>query len=222
MTTFYLIRHGQTEWNREKRIQGQLDVKLSERGREQALLVGQALQGEGIELIYTSDLSRALETAAIIGRQLGIPVTGTLCDLREIHFGDWAGMSIAEIRTAEPEAFAKWQEDTVNQPVPGGESFQMMAERVMKCVTDLAVKHPRSKVAVVTHGGPVTYILGTIMKLTLEQRLQLKIANCSISIVQYQPRTDDWEVLQVNGTSHLDNEPILKQTRISDPPAGEE
>lgn len=204
MTTFYLIRHGQTEWNRERRIQGHLDVKLSDLGREQARRTGQALRGEGIEFLYASDLSRALETATIIAEQLGIPVTGTLCDLREINFGRWEGMSIEEIATAEPEAYARWREDTVNQPVPGGESFRMMAERVLRCMADLGEKHPRNKVAVVTHGGPVVYTLGTIMELNLEERLQLKIANCSISIVQYEPRTGEWKVLQVNDTSHLD------------------
>ncbi|MDI9568845.1 MAG: histidine phosphatase family protein [bacterium] len=204
MTTFYLIRHGQTEWNRERRIQGHLDVKLSEEGREQALRAGQALQGEGIEYIYSSDLSRALETATIIAQELEMPVAGTLCDLREINFGDWEGMSIEQIAAEEPEAFAEWREDTVNRPVPGGESFGMMAKRVLKCIIDLGKKHPENKVAVVTHGGPIVYTLGWIMKLTLEEQLQIKIANCSISIVEYDPQAGEWEILKLNDTSHLD------------------
>lgn len=204
MAIFYLIRHGVTKWNREGRIQGQLDVELAEEGRRQARRVGEGLVGEGIEYIYSSDLSRARETAQIIAGELRMSLTGTYRELREINFGRWQGMGIVEISEKYPQAYAHWREDMIGTPTPGGESFRMLAERSVKCIDHLAAKHPHGKIALVTHGGPIIYILGAIRKEDLKKRPPYKIANCSITTVSYNPSDDDWQVLAVNDIRHLD------------------
>jgi broad specificity phosphatase PhoE len=203
VTTFYLIRHGQTEWNREKRIQGQIDVQLSDRGRQQALLAGEALQGEGITYLYASDLSRALETANIISRIIGVPVFGTYPALREIDFGHWSSMTFDEIAANDPEALQRWRQDRVNTVVPGGESFKIMTDRVLRCMQELGNRHPNAKVAVVTHGGPIVYTLGTLLGFGEKELLKLSIGNCSISTIAYNAAQGQWRVIQINETGHL-------------------
>ncbi len=206
MAIFYLVRHGVTEWNRAKRIQGQLDVELAEEGRRQARRAGEALVEDGIEYIYTSDLGRARETAQIVATRLRLSIAGTCPELREINFGRWAGMSITEISERDPENYARWRENVIETPAPGGESFRMLADRSVKCIEHLAAKHPSSKIAEVTHGGPIVYILGAISKEDLIRRPPYKIANCSITTVCCDPVTGGWQVLQVNDTRHLDED----------------
>ncbi|NLJ33255.1 MAG: histidine phosphatase family protein [Firmicutes bacterium] len=204
MAIFYLVRHGVTEWNRQRRIQGQLDIALTKEGREQARRAGQALMGKGIEYIYTSDLGRARETAQLIAEKLQLPIAGTRRELREIDFGRWEGMTLDEIKEKEPEAYALRQENMIDTPTPGGESFRMMAERSLGCIQDLAARHPHDKIAVVTHGGPIIYILGAIEEENIQSRPLYKIANCSITIIGYNHDGDGWQVLKVNDTRHLD------------------
>ncbi|NLP18516.1 MAG: histidine phosphatase family protein [Firmicutes bacterium] len=206
MAIFYLVRHGVTEWNRERRIQGQLDVELTEEGREQARRAGRALVGEGIEYIYTSDLSRARETARIIAAELQIPIAGSRRELREIDFGRWEGLGIEEIGEKDPEVYARWRENRIEMPTPGGESFRMLADRSVKCIDHLAAKHPQDKMVVVTHGGPIIHILGAIMKEDLKKQPLFRIANCSITTVTYNPAEDDWQILAVNDIRHLNGD----------------
>ena len=137
MTTLLLVRHGETDWNAERRWQGHADVPLNERGREQARALAERLAGESIDAIYSSDLSRARDTADIVGARLDVPVAVDP-DLREIDVGAVEGLT-----AEESEAFDGWQ----------GEPHEAHSQRVLAAINRIAARHPAERILVVTHGG---------------------------------------------------------------------
>jgi probable phosphoglycerate mutase len=136
VTTLLLVRHGETDWNAERRWQGHTDVPLNARGREQAHALASDLADEPPHAIYTSDLSRARETAEIVGDALGLPVVADP-DLREIDVGSREGL------TAEEVGERPWD----------GESHEAHGVRVLRAVQRIAERHPGRRVLVVAHGG---------------------------------------------------------------------
>jgi broad specificity phosphatase PhoE len=137
LTTLLLVRHGETDWNAERRWQGHADVPLNERGRTQAHALAEQLSDAAIDAIYSSDLSRARDTAEIVGAQIGIAVLVD-GDLREIDVGPIEGLT-----AEEASAFDGWQ----------GEPKDAHAERVLEALRRIAERHPDERVLVVTHGG---------------------------------------------------------------------
>ena len=152
MTTILLARHGETDWNSERRWQGHADQPLNDAGREQARELAATLTGRGIDVVYSSDLVRAHETALIVAEQLGLPVEAD-AGLREVDVGDWAGRLVSEIEAADPEAFQLWRQG--RKGWNGGESYEEMGERVVGSVLRLAARHPGQTVLFVTHGGSI-------------------------------------------------------------------
>lgn len=150
MTTFLLVRHGQTDWNLERRVQGHADRPLNETGRAQAHALADELDGTTIDAVYSSDLARALETARILGRRLGLPVAVTP-DLREKHFGTWEGLTDQEVLSRFPHAR--------EGPWGDGETTDEMTERVVAGLRRIAAAHPGGQVLVVAHGGPLRALL---------------------------------------------------------------
>jgi probable phosphoglycerate mutase len=152
MTTILLARHGETDWNSERRWQGHADRPLNDIGREQARELAETLADRAIDVIYSSDLVRAHETALIVGTRLRLPVevdTG----LREVDVGDWAGRLLTEIEAVDPEGFRRWQQG--HKAWNGGESYEEMGERVVAAVLRLAERHPGQTVLIVSHGGSI-------------------------------------------------------------------
>lgn len=139
MTTLLLIRHGETDWNAERRWQGHADVPLNARGREQARELAEQLAGDRIDAIYSSDLSRARDTAAIVGARLGLPVVPDP-DLREIDVGAAEGLTWEESAALREDG---WK----------GEPKEAHAERFLRALDRIASAHPDARVVVVTHGG---------------------------------------------------------------------
>ena len=139
MTTLLLVRHGETDWNAQRRWQGHADVPLNDRGREQARELADSLAGEGIDAIYASDLSRASDTAEAVGGRLGIDVVFDP-GLREIDVGPIEGLT-----ADEAAAYEGWQ----------GEPKESHSERVLAAVRRIAERHPDGRVLVVTHGGSI-------------------------------------------------------------------
>jgi broad specificity phosphatase PhoE len=152
VTTILLARHGETDWNSERRWQGHADRPLNDAGREQARELADALVDRAIDVVYSSDLLRAHETALIVAGRLGLPVEVD-AGLREVDVGDWAGRSLTEIETADPEAYRRWQQG--QKAWNGGESYEEMGERVVAAVLRLAGRHPGETVLIVTHGGSI-------------------------------------------------------------------
>jgi probable phosphoglycerate mutase len=147
-----LARHGETDWNSERRWQGHADRPLNDVGREQARELAETLADRAIDVVYSSDLARAHETALIVGDRLGLPVEVD-AGLREVDVGDWSGRVHAEIEGFDPAGYRRWQEG--GKGWNGGESYEEMGERVVATVLRLAARHPGETILIVTHGGSI-------------------------------------------------------------------
>jgi phosphoserine phosphatase len=152
VTTILLVRHGETDWNRDRRVQGHSDTPLNDTGRAQAHALAEELAGEELDAVYCSDLLRAHETARIVAERKGLDVTA-ISDLRERHFGTWEGLTDEEIFARFPaarEGPAAWGD---------GETREEMAARVFGALERIAESHPDGRVLVVSHGGPLRAVL---------------------------------------------------------------
>jgi broad specificity phosphatase PhoE len=152
VTTILLARHGETDWNSERRWQGHADRPLNDVGREQARKLAETLADRAIDVVYSSDLARAHETALIVADRLGLRV-GVDPGLREVDVGDWSGRLLTEIEEVDPAGFQRWRQG--HKAWNGGESYAEMGERVVAAVLRLAARHPGQTVLVVTHGGSI-------------------------------------------------------------------
>ena len=155
MTTLLLVRHGETDWNRELRFQGQSDPPLNELGRRQAFELADRLAEEEIAAIYCSDLRRAHETARAVADRLGLEVT-IMPELREIDVGSWAGFTRDEIADRFPDGFRRWLEGEQGHD---GESREVLAVRVREIALRIAAAHPGEQVLLVSHGVALRTLL---------------------------------------------------------------
>jgi broad specificity phosphatase PhoE len=189
VTTLLLARHGETDWNRDGRWQGQTDTPLNERGREQARVLADVVAGDGIAAVYASDLVRARETAAIVADRLRVPLR-TDPRLREVYFGSWEGLTTPEIEQRYPGEIARWRADDGSSAFAGGETYAQMAERVVAALTQIAATHPSEDVLVVLHGGPIRGLLAHAAGVTYgEHRLvQPPLGNCDVVRVAIRDR----------------------------------
>ncbi len=145
-TTLHVVRHGETDWNRERRVQGHTDVPLNDEGRRQSLALAKELSATHLDAAYSSDLSRARETARLV---IGAGATALVedPDLREKHFGTWEGLTDDAIRARYPQAvIGSWGD---------GETVDAMDSRVIEAVERIARSHDGGSVLLVTHGGPI-------------------------------------------------------------------
>ena len=173
-----LVRHGETDWNRERRYQGHADTPLNEIGRAQSAELADTLSGEGaLSAVYSSPLRRASETAAIVADRLGLDVR-PLEALREIHVGDWQGLTVDEVKVRYPEsASAGWHAGW-----PGGETYDELAARVLPALVGLADQHPNERILAVTHAGPVRAALAVAMGLSYDDARPIigSLENCVV------------------------------------------
>jgi len=171
VTTIFLARHGESDWNVEKRFQGHRDRPLTERGREQAHALADLVGAEKINAVYTSPLSRARETAEIVAARVGLKVVA-LPELREVDTGSWSGLSRADVEARFPEGFAHWRSG--GSAWENGESYDEMAERVIGALRKIAEDHPDGRVLVVSHGGPIRAIHAAAEGLAIQDYRRLK------------------------------------------------
>ncbi len=162
-----LIRHGQTAWNVEGRWQGQTDLPLNERGQQQAYHMATSLRHFQFAALYSSDLTRALQTARIIGAELGLEVIPDT-RLREINLGLWQGMLAHDIGLQFPEEFKLWHESPLSIRPPGGEDIQSLAARILQAVNEIIKRHGGQRVGVVSHELPIAAIVCRAAGLGLE------------------------------------------------------
>jgi alpha-ribazole phosphatase len=170
VTTLILVRHGETDWNRDGRWQGHADAPLNERGREQARMLADELGDEDVAAVYSSDLSRARETAEIIAERLGGPRVKADDRLREVNVGGWSGLTTAEIHARFPDEVDRWRAGDRAHTFDGGESYAVMGERVVAALEDIATRHPDEQVLVVLHGGPIRALLAHAAGITYEEQ----------------------------------------------------
>lgn len=155
-----LVRHGQSEWNAEKRLQGQADIGLSENGIQQAEALREVIQSIKPCKAITSDLRRARHTASLLGFPGAVPTPG----LREISVGDWTGRLIPEIIADDPEGYAEWRAGTVSPPA--GESWTQFVERVCGVIETYRGEQSISNLLVVCHGGVIRALLDHYLSMT--------------------------------------------------------
>jgi alpha-ribazole phosphatase len=201
MGLFYLVRHGETEWNAEGRICGRTDIPLSEAGRQQAKSLAERLKPIPFEALYSSPLKRALETALVIAEPLGLqPILDDR--LVELNYGQWEGKRLAEIMNDDPKTFRAWEADPGQVAAPDGETGLEAQQRVVSFLDSLAAKHPPGYVLVVFHKTvcrlAICHVLGMSPS---EYRRRLIVNNAALSIIQ--ARADGWQLITFNDTSHL-------------------
>ena len=188
MTRLYLIRHGETDWNRQGRWQGQADVPLNDRGREQARQVAEKLAEVPFDAIYTSDLIRASEVARIIARAKGDRIPIVLEPrLREIHQGEWQGLLVQEIQSRYAEAFRQRRMDPLMVAAPGGETALQVRQRALQAVRDLLAAYPNGNVALVSHGFTIAVLLTHFYRLPIEKVWELVPDNGAIIEMDVSP-----------------------------------
>jgi probable phosphoglycerate mutase len=189
-TRVVLIRHGETDWNRDRRIQGQTDTPLSDLGRRQAAAVGQRLKHERFAAIYASDLQRAWHTAQAIGQaalaqRADAPLPVADRRLREMDFGEWEGKTSAEIAASHPDAHARSKQRDADFRIPGGESFRDLYERAVGCVASLVAAHAGQAICVVAHGGILDMMYRHTHAIALDQPRVFSLYNAAYNCLEH-------------------------------------
>lgn len=214
MTELILIRHGETDLNRELRFQGQVDAPLNAMGLEQARRLGARVAGETVHHLYSSDLLRTRQTAEPASLQLAL---GSVSDaaLREQNFGLVDGMLVDDIKLRHPEAWAGWLRFHEDYGMPDGETTRQFHARVMDAVNRIAATHPGQTVMVVTHGGVLDMVYRTARALGLNGPRQSDIPNAGMNRVRV--RDGAIEILDWADTRHLADmpaQPVYDQLKL--------
>lgn len=176
VTTIYLARHGQSEWNHQKRVTGQLDPALSPKGVEQSRALAQCLEHERLAAIYTSALRRTRDTAqpTAVAKRLAIQ---SLSALNEIHLGVLQGRYRDERDPQAQAMWTDWQSDMFNHRVPCGESFGDLKQRVTRCLQDVLHNHGSQALLIVGHRGTNCVLMGTLLQWPAERWPDLRLRN---------------------------------------------
>ena len=200
-TRIIAIRHGETAWNKDSRIQGHLDIPLNETGRWQAECTGRALADEAIDAIYTSDLSRARETAEAIARHTRAPLE-LRSGLRERAFGHFQGRSFAEIEIESPEDALLWRKRVPDWQPEGGESLLNLRERILQTAHSLAARHLGQQIVLVAHGGVLDILHRAATRQDLQAPRTWLLANTAINRLLWTPA--GFTLIGWGDTQHLD------------------
>jgi probable phosphoglycerate mutase len=200
-THLCLVRHGETAWNAEGRVQGQHDVPLSSVGLSQARCVASALCGERFDAIYSSDLGRVTQTAEPLARLLDLPLR---LDprLRERHYGFFQTLTYAEVKLLHPEDYARFLSREPGYDFRSGESLQAFYDRSIACLADIASRHPAGSVLVFTHGGVLEMAYRFARGLGLRPPRDFRIPNAALNRLAIDG--DTWSVLRWADCAHLE------------------
>jgi broad specificity phosphatase PhoE len=185
VTTIFLARHGESDWNAANRFQGHSDRPLTDLGREQAQALAELVAAENVEAIYSSPLKRALDTARIVAARSGLEVIEDE-DLREVDTGSWSGLSRAEVQERYPEGFERWTSGGAGWE--DGESYEEMADRTLQALRKITDGHPGGRVLIVSHGGPIRAIQAAAngMDINAYRRLQPVEPNARLTAVTFE------------------------------------
>ena len=214
-TRVLAIRHGETDWNVDGRIQGQLDIPLNAVGQWQVHRLALAVADEGIDAVYSSDLLRAFETAQSVSRGAGQPII-TDVGLRERGFGVFEGLSFAEIRARWPEQAERWRKRDPDFGAEGGETLRDFSARSIATVERLAALHPGQTIAVVSHGGVMDALYRAAARVALDAPRSWQLGNAAINRLLHTPQ--GFTLIGWSDTSHLD-EGVLDEFTDTDAPA---
>ena len=206
MARLILVRHGQTEWNRLRRYQGQTDIELNKTGIQQAQKTSHRLSQQKLDAIYCSDLKRARQTAEIIAAPHN--VIGMIHEsplLREMNFGDYEGITFDQMAPEFQLIFSadpSWRSSGPNVRAPNGESIADMAARVALFTQEMLAKHLLNEtVLIAAHGGPLQIMVCQLLGIGIEHWWQIRLSGASVSIVETYPQGTS--VVLLNDVSHL-------------------
>ncbi len=197
----YLIRHGETESNKQRRYQGWTESPLSGEGLRQAEKAGFFLAGQNLSGLYCSDLNRAFHTARVIGSSSGLqPVVTPL--LREINFGHWEGLTFDQIEARWGKEISLWLDDPFSRSAPGGETLAEVCSRMLNFLEELSGDgHEGKRIAAISHGGSIRALLFSVLDLNTTSFWDIKIDNASISLLRKEGGR--FRVVYHNRTDHL-------------------
>ncbi|MEJ7136896.1 histidine phosphatase family protein [Amphibiibacter pelophylacis] len=205
-TNFLLVRHGETDWNVERRLQGHTDIALNARGLEQAAQTAQALRFENVQRVVSSDLQRARQTAQAVLDALtpasALPPLQLEISLRERHFGVLQGRSAHELQCSDEPLARIWHERQVDAVLTGGESLAVFHARVVEVLERLATQHAGETVVLVAHGGVLDSMYRHIRGLPLHTAREWLLPNAAIHRVSHHPQRG-WQVLAWADERHL-------------------
>ena len=201
-----LIRHGETAWNRERRMQGHIDTPLNEEGLQQAQALGAALASEKPDAIYASDLQRALVTAQAVANAHGMTVE-TDQALRERCFGAFEGLRYEEVTEHYPTAYAQWQARDLHARFPAGErqaeTLQEFHDRSVNALTRIARRHGRGRVVVVSHGGVLDCVYRAATGMSVTAKRDFETLNAAVNRLHWDG--ERFSILQWADVSHLES-----------------
>jgi len=201
VTRICLVRHGETAWNAEGRVQGQLDIPLNEVGRAQARATAEVLAAQDFTAIYCSDLIRVRQTAEPTAKKLALPVAYDAA-LRERHFGMFERLTYVEVREKFPVEYARFRDKDPEFDFQGGESLRGFNERSLKVVGDLIERHAGEQILVFTHGGVLEMVYRHARAVGLSTPRDFEIPNAGINWVEVSP--PEWKVMQWAHVAHLE------------------
>lgn len=199
MTLFYIIRHGETDYNVDGRYQGQSDIPLNAEGRRQSQALAGRMRSIALDCCYSSDLMRAQETARTMAGGRSVLIDPRL---REVHVGRVAGLTEPEIIQREPAFWAALQGEPDRTPFPGGESAIDVQGRTLEVFQAIHDRYPEGSVAVVTHGVVIKLLVGHVLGLSLSDRHRFMFDNCGLTILEWSGAHR--RLRCVNDTGHLE------------------
>jgi 2,3-bisphosphoglycerate-dependent phosphoglycerate mutase len=199
-TELVVVRHGETEWNLAGRQQGHMDSPLTELGQRQAAALAERLAGEHFDVLYSSDLGRAMRTAECIARTTGLAVVPE-SGLRERNLGIMQGLTYAEVEQQYPEVFGLFRSGDPDYVLPSGESSRERYERHVRTAVEIAARHVGGRVLLVAHGGVLASLFRFTLAIDLEQPRRFKLYNASLN--SFCVRGKDWRLGTWGDISHL-------------------
>lgn len=200
MTRLILVRHGETAWNADLRFQGQSDISLSHRGKEQARITARRLAGEKIDVAYASSLHRCSETAEIIldGREVELRLRP---ELREMNFGSWEGLTFEEINAISPGVLQRMRSDLRSFKSPGGEAWVELEARVGTFLDEVLAQHQNDAVLIVGHVNPLRVLLTRLLRVEGKDWLPVQLYNCAVSV--FEVDAERVRMVTLNDSCHL-------------------
>jgi len=201
MTTILLVRHGETEWNRVERFRGSADIPLNENGFRQAELLARRIKAEWQPAaVYSSPLSRSIKTGEAIASLFGLKVE-IHEGLSDINYGEWQGLTPAEVQARWPELFERWVTCPGGLYFPGGEVLEERQAKGVAAIKEIAARHPDETVVCVGHTVINRLILLGLLDLDLSYFWRIKQDNCSLNVLQ--KKNDQFICVTLNETGHL-------------------
>ena len=202
-TEIFLIRHGETIWNTKKLIQGQLDSPLTDNGIRQSNLLSQRIKKINPDIIYTSDLKRAIDTANIINQHINKDII-EISGVRERNWGVFQGADWSKVKKFFPTQYKYYRNDSKNYKIPNGESYTQVTKRTMDSLEDIVENHKNQKVVIVTHGGVISPLIRDLLSIPYKTHKKFVISNTSITKLLY--NDFGFSILSLGDIAHLEGE----------------